>query len=145
MKLILGLVFIFIFNPAEWNTDFEKAKTDAAHSHKLILLNFSGSDWCSPCIRMKETIFDSDVFGRYAQQNLILVRADFPRLKKNQLAKEQIRQNENLADKFDPEGKFPFTILLDENLKVLKEWEGCPNESAESFVTSINAFGHAGN
>jgi len=123
-------------------TDFEKAKTDAANSHKLILLNFSGSDWCSPCIRMKETIFDSDVFDRYAEQNLILVRADFPRLKKNQLSKEQTRQNENLADKFDPEGKFPFTILLDETGKVLKEWEGCPNESPQSFVTSINTFAH---
>jgi thioredoxin-related protein len=145
MKLILGLVFIFVFHPADWNTDFEKAKTEAAQTHKFILLNFSGSDWCAPCIRMKEEIFDADVFEKYAEKNLILVRADFPRLKKNQLSKEQAAQNEKLADKFDPGGKFPFTILLDENLKVLKEWEGCPNESPESFVTSINAFGHATN
>jgi len=145
MKLLLGLAVIFILNPVEWNTDFEKAKTEAARSHKFILLNFSGSDWCSPCIQMKEGIFDADIFKRYAEQNLILVRADFPRLKKNQLSKEQTKQNEKLADKYNPEGKFPFTILLDETGKVFKEWEGYPNESPEKFVLEVNAFAHATN
>jgi thioredoxin-related protein len=130
-------------NKNEWSTDFEKAKIEAARSHKLILLNFSGSDWCSPCIRLKEEIFDSDVFGKYAGQNLILVSADFPRLKKNQLSKEQTKQNEKLADKYDPAGKFPFTILLDETGKILKEWEGYPDESPEKFVIEVNAFAHA--
>ena len=144
MKFIFSLAFIFILNnQIEWNTDFEKAKIEAARTHKLILLNFSGSDWCSPCIRMKEEIFDSNVFEKYAEQNLILVSADFPRLKKNQLSKEQTKQNEKLADKYDPGGKFPFTILLDESGKILKEWEGYPDESAEKFVREINSFAHA--
>ena len=144
MNFIFSLAFIFLLNTqTEWNTDFEKAKIEAAQSHKLILVNFSGSDWCSPCIRLKEEIFDSDVFEKYAEQNLILVRADFPRLKKNQLSKEQTKQNEKLADKFDPEGKFPFTILLNETGKILKEWEGYPDESPEKFVTEVNAFAHA--
>src|SRR4051812_36170441 len=107
MTVIFSLAFIFLLSSQnEWSTDFEKAKTEAARSHKLILLSFSGSDWCSPCIRLKEEIFDSDVFEKYAEQNLILVSADFPRLKKNQLSKEQTKQNENLADKYDPTGKF---------------------------------------
>jgi thioredoxin-related protein len=143
MKVIF-LAFVFLLNnQIEWNTDFEKAKIEAARSHKLILLNFSGSDWCGPCIRMKEEIFDSDVFEKYAEQNLILVRADFPRLKKNQLSKEQTKQNEKLADKYDPGGKFPFTILLDESGKILKEWEGYPDESPDKFVMEVNAFAHA--
>ena len=144
MKFIFSLVFIFLLNnQIEWNTDFEKAKIEAIRSHKLILLNFSGSDWCSPCIRMKEEIFDSDVFEKYAEQNLILVRADFPRLKKNLLSKEQTKQNEKLADKYDPGGKFPFTILLDESGKILKEWEGYPDESPDKFVIEVNTFAHA--
>ena|SRR5436190_6621924 len=144
MKFIFSLAFVFLLNnQIEWNTDFEKARIEAAQSHKLILLNFSGSDWCGPCIRMKEEIFDSDVFEKYAERNLILVRADFPRLKKNQLSKEQTKQNEKLADKYDPGGKFPFTILLDESGKILKEWEGYPDESPDKFVMEVNTFAHA--
>jgi thioredoxin-related protein len=144
MKFIFSLAFIFLLNSQnEWNSDFEQAKIEAARSHKLILLNFSGSDWCSPCIRLKEKIFDSDIFEKYAEQNLILVRADFPRLKKNQLSKEQTKQNEKLADQYDSGGKFPFTILLDETGKILKEWEGYPDESPEKFVLEVNAFAHA--
>ena len=144
MKFIFILAFVFLLNnQIEWNTDFEKARIEAAQSHKLILLNFSGSDWCGPCIRMKEEIFDSDVFEKYAQQNLILVRADFPRVKKNQLSKEQTKQNEKLADKYDPAGKFPFTILLDESGKIMKEWEGYPDESPDKFVMEVNTFAHA--
>jgi len=146
MNFIVSLVLVSLLNlPVNWNTDFGKAKQEAAQSHKLIVLNFSGSDWCGPCIRMKKEIFESDAFQKYAEQNLILVRADFPRLKKNQLSKEQIKLNEDLADKYDPEGKFPLTVLLDETGKVVKEWEGCPDESPEKFVNEINAFAHAAN
>jgi|ERR1043166_7554230 thioredoxin-related protein len=144
MKFILSLIlFPFFHLPVNWNTDFEKARAEAEQSHKLIVLNFSGSDWCGPCIRMKKEIFESGVFEKYAEQDLVLVNADFPRLKKNQLSKEQTKLNESLADKYNPEGKFPLTILFDKTGKVLQEWEGYPNESPEKFVSEINAFTHA--
>ena len=144
MKFILSLVlFSFLSSSTNWDTDFEKAKTEAIRSHKLIILNFSGSDWCGPCIRMKKEIFESGVFQKYADQNLVLVKADFPRLRKNQLSKEQTKLNEGLADKYNPEGKFPLTILFDETGKPLKQWEGCPNESPEKFIVEINSFAHA--
>ena len=114
-------------------------------THRLIVLNFSGSDWCGPCIRMRKEIFEADAFQDYAEQKLVLVNADFPRLKKNQLSKEQTKLNESLADKYNPEGKFPLTILFDDTGKVLKQWEGCPNESPEKFVTEINVFVDAAN
>ena len=91
----------------------------------------------------EKEIFESPAFQNYADQNLVLVNADFPRLKKNQLSKEQTTLNESLADKYDPEGKFPLTILFDERGKILTQWEGCPNESPEKFVQQINAFAHA--
>ena len=144
MRLIPRFMFLSFFNlAAHWNTDFEKAKSQAMQSHKLIVLNFSGSGWCAPCIRTKKEIFESPAFQNYADQNLVLVNADFPRLKKNQLSKEQAKLNESLADKYDPEGKFPLTILFDERGKILTQWEGYPNESPEKFVQQINAFAHA--
>jgi thioredoxin-related protein len=113
-------------NTLPWGLDFDAAQTQAAQSHKLILLNFSGSDWCGPCIKLKQDVFESEIFQQYAQEKLILVRADFPRLKKNQLAPKQTTHNEALAEKYNSEGKFPLTVLLDEQGKKIHEWDGYP-------------------
>lgn len=145
MKLTLSLLILSIFvSYPEWLTDFNKAQQEAAQNKKMILLNFSGSDWCGPCIRMKKEIFDVDVFNNYAAEHLVLVSADFPRLKKNQLSKEQTKQNEGLADKYNKEGKFPLTVLLDADGKLLKEWDGLPNETPEMFVAEIKKIINAG-
>src|SRR5436305_10584226 len=106
MKLIFSLLLMSIINMENtpWYTDMDKAKHDADQSHKLILLNFSGSDWCVPCIRMHKEIFESEVFEKYASDNLILVNADFPRLRKNHLSSEQTKKNELLADAYNPKG-----------------------------------------
>jgi len=72
------------------------------------------------------------------------VRADFPRQKKNQLSKEQVKLNEALADKYNPDGKFPYTLVVDEHGKVLKDWDGYPDESPEKFVEQIDQLPNAG-
>ncbi|MFC0181716.1 Thioredoxin-like [Pseudarcicella hirudinis] len=141
-----SLILITLFSTLlsfseEWKLDFEEAKIEAAQSHKYVLLNFSGSDWCIPCIKLKKNVFESDKFMRFAAENLILVRADFPRLKKNQLDSRQTSQNELLAEKYNNQGKFPLTILLDSNGKVIKTWDGYPSTlSVETFISEINVF-----
>jgi thioredoxin-related protein len=139
MKL-LGIYLIMIFSASiSWLGDFNTAKTEAAQNHKLILINFSGSDWCGPCIRLRKEILESNTFENYASDHLVLVRADFPRQKKNQLSKEQVKLNETLADQYNPDGKFPFTLLVDEHGKVLRTWDGFPNETPDQFVSDINS------
>jgi thioredoxin-related protein len=123
-----------------WSTDFNKAKTEALSSKKLILLSFSGSDWCIPCIKMKKEIFQSDAFEKFAADNLVLVNADFPRLKKNQLSQTQTKQNEDLADKYNQEGTFPCTVLMDANGKALKRWDSLPKLTPEAFTKEIAQF-----
>src|SRR4026208_2296527 len=110
--LLVALFSSFLFSTGGWETDFNKAKESAQSEHKFILLNFSGSDWCGPCIRMHKEIFETDDFKKYADDNLVLVNADFPRLKKNQLSKDQQKKNDLLADKYNPKGIFPLTVLL---------------------------------
>lgn len=141
LSILTGILFT---SNVTWLGDFNEATATAAQSHKLILINFSGSDWCGPCIRERKEILESEAFEKYAANNLVLVRADFPRQKKNQLSKEQTQRNEALADKYNPDGKFPYTILVDEHGKVLKDWDGFPNESAESFVGQIASFSTTG-
>src|SRR5438309_5907156 len=104
MKILFAILLsTCLMKPADrgWITDFSKEKSEAAQYNKLILLNFSGSDWCIPCIRLHKEVFESAAFEKYAGEHLVLVNADFPRLKKNQLSKEQTKQNAALAEKYN--------------------------------------------
>jgi len=132
---IVGLLSI----PMEWLTNFDQAKNAAAQEHKYILLNFSGSDWCGPCIKMKKEVFESDAFQSLAGEKLVLLRADFPRQKRNQLPGEQVRHNEALAEKYNPDGKFPLTVLLDKDGKVVKQWDGYTFSSQDKFIADLRA------
>jgi thioredoxin-related protein len=139
MKLLaIAVMAFFTTTTVTWQGDFDSAKTQAAKEHKLIVINFSGSDWCGPCIRLRKEILESATFENYATDHLVLVRADFPRQKKNQLSKEQVKLNEALADKYNSEGKFPYTLLVDETGKVLFQWDGFPNETPDQFVSQID-------
>nr|WP_294896979.1 thioredoxin family protein [uncultured Pedobacter sp.] len=137
MKLLSIFLLSFLFSGSPWVLDFKQAQTEAKQNHKHILISFSGSDWCGPCIRTHKEILDKEAFGDYADKNLVLVRADFPRLKKNQLPAEQMKKNNDLAVKYNPEGDFPLTVLTDETGKVIKEWKGFPNCSSEEFVKQV--------
>ncbi|MCB0698624.1 MAG: thioredoxin family protein [Chitinophagales bacterium] len=142
MKKLLSLLLILpLLISASWRTDFSKAKTDAQKEGKYILLKFSGSDWCIPCIKMEKKVFDAKVFEEYAAKHLILVNADFPQQKKNKPSKEIEQQNEMLAEQYNKQGSFPFTVLMDDKGKVLKTWKGYNDAiTAELMVNQIKAI-----
>lgn len=136
-SLVFALSLAFSTLVPTWLTNMDSAKAEASQSNKFILLNFSGSDWCAPCIRMKHEIFEAEEFTEYASDHLILVRADFPRNKKNLLDKRQVKHNEALAEKYNPQGKFPFTVLLNAQGKVIREWDGYHKETPAEFVNTV--------
>ena len=140
MQVFLFILFnSVLFSDGTWETDFNKAQQSAKTEHKLILINFSGSDWCGPCIRMHKDIFESNNFSQYAGEHLVLVNADFPRLKKHELSKDQQKKNDQLADKYNKDGIFPLTVLLASDGRVLKEWQGFPSISSEDFISQVKA------
>ena len=138
--LLISFLSLIILPSSVWQTDINKSEQIAKEEHKYIILNFSGSDWCGPCIRMHNEIFDSEIFTIYANQHLVLLNADFPRAKKNQLSKEQQKKNDEVADLYNKNGVFPLTLLLNSEGKVLKKWEGFPKQSAVEFTNEINTL-----
>jgi thioredoxin-related protein len=130
-------MFCIFFVSTSWLTNFEQAKQQAKEKDQMILLNFSGSDWCAPCIKMKKEVFDSPQFQEFADEKLVLVKADFPRHKKNLLDANQREHNEKLAEQFNSTGRFPLTILLDNNGKVIKQWDGYSDMSPEKFIDEL--------
>ena len=136
-KLLLATLFLVVTTNGVWLNNLDTAKEVAKKEHKLILLNFSGSDWCIPCIRLHEEIFNSESFIRYAANNLVLVNVDFPRKNKNQLSKTQQKINDALADRYNPAGSFPLTLLLDNDGNKIKVWDGFYKNGADNFVNEI--------
>ena len=145
MILWTALLNLFFLSSPIWETDFEKAKEEAKSEHKYILLNFSGSDWCGPCIRMHKEIFESADFDEYSNEHLVLLNADFPRLKKHSLSSDQQKKNDQLADTYNKEGRFPLTLLLTADGKILKTWDGLPAVSAAGFTSQVKATIDANN
>jgi thioredoxin-related protein len=137
--LLLTLPFARLSKDMQWTGDLEAAFRQATSEKKYVLLNFSGSDWCGPCIRMHREIFETEAFGRLALERLILVQADFPRQKKNQPEPAQVKRNEAMAEKYNPNGIFPLTVLLDQNGKVLLTREGFYKDGADAFAALISS------
>jgi thioredoxin-related protein len=135
----LFLAFVACLSGQGWHTNLEEAERLAQKEHRHILLNFSGSDWCGPCILLRKDILDKPAFLQLADTALVLVNADFPREKKNQLSPDQQRLNEQMADQYNPHGQFPLTLLLTAEGKVLKRWEGNPGISPEIFSVQVKA------
>ncbi|MBB6430819.1 thioredoxin family protein [Algisphaera agarilytica] len=94
----------------EWSIDMELAQSEAEASDKDIFLYFTGSDWCAPCMYMKDKILTTDTFLSAVPQSFVLVEIDFPRTFK--LPSEQLKQNDALAEKYFVE-YFPTILLAD--------------------------------
>lgn len=134
------LIYLFSITQVSFSQQvntLENSLTKAKKEHKNILLFFSGSDWCAPCIKFKKTFIQNEAFQSFAAENLIVFNADFPRLKKNALSAEQTTENEKLAEKYNTNGIFPLVLVLDENGKILKKWEKLPDETIDTFLAQL--------
>jgi protein disulfide-isomerase len=101
---------------AGWLTSYEKAQKEAQSTRKLLLMDFTGSDWCGWCIMLDKEVFSKPEFKEYASKNLVLLELDFPRMKK--MPPETVAQNERLAMKYGIQG-FPTVVVFDSDGKPL--------------------------
>ncbi len=93
-----------------WQNNLPEARSQAQAENKVLLLNFTGSDWCPWCVKLSKEIFNTPEFAAFAETNLVLVELDFPRRKS--ISREQEQANRDLAKRFDIQG-FPTVVLLD--------------------------------
>jgi len=122
-----------------WKTSLEEAKLEANKENKKILLVFSGSDWCAPCMKLEKNVWKSEEFKKEAEEKYVLIKADFPKKKANQLSAELTQNNNKLAEKYNKEGNFPLVVMLDKNGKI-QGMTGFKNISAEKYVKLINSL-----
>ncbi len=96
----------FASTPEGWTTDLDKAFEKAKAEKKSVLVEFTGSDWCPPCIAMRKNVFSTKEFVTAASKKYILVELDFP--KGDPAVAEK---NQPFAEKYKIEG-FPTVILF---------------------------------
>lgn len=144
-KLAVIPLLVLMCSFVNWHYNLQEAEQLARTTHKYVLLNFSGSDWCGPCIRLHKEVFASSEFAAFADTSLVMVNADFPRNGKNQLPASQQKINDALAEKYNTNGDFPLTVLLNPDGKVIKKWDGFPKGSTTDFIEDIkSSIGNAG-
>jgi hypothetical protein len=94
-----------------WLTDFEKAKEQAATEKKALLMDFTGSDWCTWCIRLRKEVFDTDLFKTAAPKSFVLLELDYPQ-DQSKVTEAVRKQNEDLQGKYAIRG-YPTILLAD--------------------------------
>lgn len=125
-KTLLFLTFLLfsvnaLAGKSGWEESYDKALTEAKETNKLVLLDFTGSDWCGWCMKLDEEVFSKSDFKKFAKANLVLVELDYPR-GKNQTKKLK-EQNAALKNQFGIRG-YPTLIVVDAEGKEQARWGG---------------------
>ena len=97
--------------PAGWTDDYDAALKRAATEKKLVLADFSGSDWCGWCKKLDQEIFDTEEFRHGATNEYVLLMVDSPQ-DQGLLSEKAKKQNPKLVKKYKVRG-FPTVLVLD--------------------------------
>lgn len=135
--LIISLCFTIavLFGQEKGTTNYQEALENAKNEGQVLVIQFSGSDWCSPCIRLEEQILNTAAFQAY-QEKFVWLKADFPRKKANRLTEEQQIHNDALAERYNSKGSFPLLVFINNEEKVLGSI-GYQPKSPEEYIVLI--------
>jgi thioredoxin-related protein len=122
----------FAATPEGWVTDLDKALEKAKAAKKSVLVEFTGSDWCPPCIAMRKNVFSKEEFVKKASEKFILVELDFPKGDKAVAEK-----NQPLAEKYKIEG-FPTVVLLDSEGKEFSRFFASEAPTVDEFLKRLD-------
>jgi len=116
-----------------WSEDYAKSVARGKAEKKLVLIDFTGSDWCMWCMKLDREVFSTPAFESYAKDHLVLMRADFPQARAQSHRIQA--QNELLQDKYRIEG-YPTVVVLNsrgKQIAALPYTEGGP----KAFIAAL--------
>ncbi len=119
-----------------WETNLDDAIAQAESSGKSVLVNFTGSDWCGWCIKLREEVFSKEAFHKYAKDNIVLVFLDFPKKKKLDPAVEA--ENRSIMEMYGIQG-FPTILLLNSKGRLIGR-TGYQEGGPEAYINHLKSF-----
>lgn len=132
--LIFAMMLVGSVVNAQSHTNADEAFKIASESQRVVLLIFSGSDWCAPCVEFDKKVIQQETFQNFAAQSLVILKADFPQ--RSKLSRELETQNEKLASLYNPKGIFPMVLLLRGD-KSLIATIPVKHQNADEFITDV--------
>jgi thioredoxin-related protein len=121
----------------DWMTDLGKAQAKAKEENRLVLMDFTGSDWCPYCIKLQKEVFSTPEFTAYAKKNLVPVEIDFPTHKSQ--PPELKKTNKALKAKYQIRG-YPTVIVLNSQGKKIGELVGYDEGGPKPFIAKLEAL-----
>ena len=112
-----------------WLTNLEQAEKISKKTNKPILMYFTGSDWCPPCVGLKKDFFESPEFAARAD-NFVMVMIDYPR-RVDIISEKQMVYNKKVINKYNSNKSFPKLLVLNHNGKELGRLSGYSSYSTE--------------
>ncbi len=114
-----------------WTTSIEAALETAKKENKDVMVEFTGSDWCPPCIAMQKNVFSKKEFVEGASKNYVLVKIDMP-----QKDKETAEKNQPAVEKYKIEG-FPTIVLLSSDGKEFSRFYATEFPKVDLFLKKL--------
>lgn len=139
LAALIGYLFYNSRHPQlPWSTNYDQAFQLAKTKKLPLLMNFTGSDWCSWCTRLDREVFSTPQFKEYAAEHLVLLKLDFPRDKAQNDSEK--RQNKLLLDHYGVKG-FPTIIILDSEGNYLDKM-GYQSGGPDSYIRDLKQITH---
>jgi protein disulfide-isomerase len=141
-KLLITMLAATVFwqvNAAEstWLTDLPKAQAQAKAENKIVLMDFTGSDWCGWCIKFRKEVLDTAEFQAYAAKNVVLVELDYPHKKVQ--SDDLKKANAALKSQYKING-YPTLVVLDKEGKEIGRQEGYSEGGPAAFIAKLEGF-----
>lgn len=118
LPLVVAACIAPSFAGEAWLTDMDAAKKQAAEQNKALMIEFTGSDWCPPCMKLRADVLSKEDFLKAAQKNYVLLELDFPN--GNSALKES---NQKFAEEYNIQG-FPTVLFTDASGKPFGSFVG---------------------
>ena len=134
--LVLGCSLSFAAAPEGWTEDYAKALEQAKTEHKKVLLDFTGSDWCSWCKKIDAEVFETQKFKDYAAKHLVLVKVDFPH---STPQSDEIKEQNNKLKAQHKVSGFPTLLIVDSKGKKTWEQGGYRPGGPDAFIKAVSS------
>lgn len=119
MKKVSEIIMLGLLAGSAWAlpqaANVDSAKPIAKEQGRDIMLEFTGKEWCPPCIHLRTKILETEEFEKAAGDKYVLVEVIFPRLPAavSAIPEEQRNANEQLLVYHRIETGLPTVLMLD--------------------------------
>ncbi len=120
-----------------WHESWEAAVSESRVKGRPIVADFTGSDWCHWCTKLKQDVFESATFREWARENVVLLEVDYPKRKPQ--ASDIKLQNEQLATRYRI-SSYPTVLMLAADGQVIGQVKYQKDMSAKSWVQQADAL-----